>query len=261
MRRAKAWLGRHGLSGIEPFPLLAARLTVRRRASAALLAVLVVAAVVAIVVLDRLGANDAGMDPRAAWVRLIGFMAIVFVAVLARWLWQFAVRRGEQRLAATLTRRAAHPTATDWRAVLGRRGLACAALLYGGALGLAIATAAGASTAYDLAMAGVLLLVLAALAAITAFEVGGILRRPALAEDAGSLTVDDALRADDARSVIASPVPVLLAMFTVMSVSPATGAPLYTFCYVFIGLACVATLWSEAAAGSASGRRSPAVRS
>ncbi|HEU4421154.1 MAG TPA: hypothetical protein VFR67_01295 [Pilimelia sp.] len=261
MRRAKAWLSRHGLWGIEPFPLLAARLAVRRRASAALIAVLVVAAVVAIEALDRLGANDAGVDPRAAWQRLIALIALMLVAGLARWLWQFAVRRGEQRLAATLTRRAAHPTATDWRAVLRRRGIASAALLYGGALGFAIAIAVGARTAYDLAMAGVLLLALVAVAAMTAFEVAGILRRPALAEDAGSLVVDDVLRADDARTVAVSPVPAVLAVFTVMSISAQTAAPLYPFCYAFVGVAFAVSVWSEAAAGFATGRRSPVVRS
>jgi len=251
MRRARTWLSRRRFGGIEPTPLLAARLEIRRRGLVGLVAVMAFVALLAIALLDRLAADSAP-------TRFAGFVTVMLVAILARWLWQYVVRRGEQRLAAALTRRSAHPVAIARRDVLGRWGLVATALLYAGVLGIAVAIAALAQTTQDLATAGVLGLALVVVAAMTAGELSGILRRPALAEDAGSLAVDDALRTDDARGVLVSPVPALLATFTVMSVSPQVASSLYAFCYAFIGLAFAASVWREWAAGSAKDRGSAA---
>jgi hypothetical protein len=246
IRRAATWLGRHGLAGLAPSPLLATRLRVRRRIVASLFAAVAVIGLVAVLTYGRLGLDGYPADRRTVLARLLGNFAVVLVAVVARWSALRAVRRADRRIGATLSLRVAHPTPPGWRIVLGRRRIAVSAVLYGGALGVGIAALVRARSTQDRLVVGVLLLGLAALAAMTVAEVAEVLRRPALADDAMSLAADDALRGDDARGVIASPLPVALAAFTVTSLPAYETSSLVGFCYALIGFFLVAMMWEQA---------------
>jgi FtsH-binding integral membrane protein len=245
VRRAAAWLIRHGLTGAEPTPLLAARLRVRRQSLTAVVAALVVLGVLVVATFGNVGTDSAESFRRTATVRLIGNVAVVVAVVLARWLWLRVVRRADRRLGAALARRVAHPAQPGGRAVLGRTGLAGIAVSYGGALGIGIAALVLVHTAQDRLTAAVSLLGIAVLAVTTAVEVADILRRPALAEDPLTLTVDDVLRAEDARAVATAPVPAMLAAFTAVTLIPAVPAGLLTACYVLIGCSVVVAAWSQ----------------
>src|SRR6266540_2474770 len=69
------------------------------------------------------------------------------------------------------------------------------------------------------------------------------LARPTLAEDAGSLAADDALRAEDARTAVTSPMPVLLAEFTALALPGETASRLASVCVVAAVLACAVSVW------------------
>ncbi len=154
----------------------------------------------------------------------------------------------DRRIGAALTHRAAHPVPPAWHDLLGRRALAVGAGMYAAALALGAAAAVAAGTAQDRLIVLMLLAGLAGLAALTAAEVAAALRRPTLAEDAGSLAADDALRAEDARTAVTSPMPVLLAEFTALALPGETASRLASVCVVAAVLACAVSVWGEAAA-------------
>jgi hypothetical protein len=245
-RRAGTWLGRHGLDGASPTPLLLARLAVRRRARVATSAGLVCLGVLTIAVMNTRGWSTAAQP----LLHLLPFVIVFLAGVLVRWAWQRVVRLGDRRIAAGLTRRAAHPTPPGWRALLGRRGIAITAVTYTGSLAVAVAAATLGRTDQDRALVVILFLVLAALAAITAAEVAEAVRRPALADDATSLAVDDALRAEDARAAATSPTPAMMATFTAMTLSPDAASSLTVFCYILVGFAILAEMWDQSSAPS-----------
>lgn len=66
------------------------------------------------------------------------------------------------------------------------------------------------------------------LAALDIAEVTAVVRRPTLADDAESLAADDRMRTEDARTVLAALLPVLLA-WTVVAFQPALVALLLGF--------------------------------
>jgi hypothetical protein len=250
LRRAAAWLNRHRLTGIAPTPLLAARLAARRRTTAGLAALLIGIALLAVFTFGRLGLDSAEAYRRTATARLVGDVVVVLAAVLARWLWLRALRRADRRIGAGLSQRAAHPVPAGWRRVLGGRCLLTAAVLHAGALGVGAAAAVLASTPQDRAMAAVLLAGTAVLAATGAAEVADVVRRPALAQDAQSLAVDDVLRAEDARAIAASPLPAMLAVFTVFALTPELSARFTPVSFALVALAFLASAWTQPTAAA-----------
>jgi hypothetical protein len=246
VRQATAWLVRHGAPGVVPSPLLVARLRARRRVAAALLAVLVVIALGAVMTVGRLGTGSYEAYRRTQLTRLTGDLALVLLVVSLRWLMLRALRKADHRIAGSLPRRAAHPRPVGWQTVLGRPRLTISAVGYGGALAIGIAGAMLARTAQDRTMVAVLLTGATALAAITVAEVVDVVRRPAIAEDALSLAVDDALRGDDARLITDPLLPVMLAVLTAASLSPSVTSSLMGPCWTLLGLTALASIVDSA---------------
>jgi hypothetical protein len=242
-RRAAAWLGRHGMNGVTPSPLLVARLRVRRRITAALLVAAVAIGVVVVVRNDHIAGDSIESWRGSAVDRLAGTVALVLFVVLARAVAMRAVRRADRRIGAALTRRVTRATPLGWRAVLNRRRAAIAVVNYGGAVGLGVAAAVLANNGNDRLVVAVALLGVVAVAALGAAQFGAALRRPALAEDAVTLAADDALRVDDAREQLISPLPALLVTLAGTSLTPSVTSSLATFGCVLIVFNALAVIW------------------
>jgi hypothetical protein len=235
-RRARTWLAQHGMAGVEPTPLLVARLGARSRVRAGTVAV--AAAGILIMVITQFGDwSDSETVHDGAARRLLGYVAFVLLIVLAAGLGQRAAVRAERRLSATLGRRVAHPTPPTWRTVLGLRYLMLAVAGHGGAVTVAaIAAVAVTRTRADRVTVALLLTGLIALAALTAAAIANIVRQPALADDAVSLAFDDRLRADSARVLAATPLPGLITMLTVVWIAPNPPWPVTMMCFGLLGL-------------------------
>ncbi|MDG6110008.1 hypothetical protein Daura_20825 [Dactylosporangium aurantiacum] len=194
LRDAGAWLAGHGLGDVEPTPLLAARLAVRRRARLAgsiLLAVFLCA--VALAYVSSLP-DGAGRGP------LLALTSAVVALVLGQSLLDRWVRRADRRAAATLPRRAAHPVRLGWRTLLGPPRAALALITYAGAAAMAVRGLVEPDAGTRFA-AVVLLIGLAGVAAAAAVQLRHILTHPTVADDEASLTADVILRVEDAREV------------------------------------------------------------
>lgn len=194
LKEAGAWLARHGLTGVAPTPLLAARLAVRRRArvaGAVLVAVFICA--VALAYVSNLPDGD-GRGPLLALTATVVAL-LVGQSLLDRW-----VRRADRRAAATLPRRAAHPVRLGWRTLLGPPRAALALVTYAGAAAMAVRalTEPDAGTRYA---AVVLLIGLAGVAAVMAVQLRHVLTHPTVADDEASLTADVVLRVEDVREL------------------------------------------------------------
>ncbi|GAA0228834.1 hypothetical protein [Cryptosporangium japonicum] len=238
IRIARLWLAGRGLAEVPPTPGLAARLTVRRRARvAAAVALAVFLVAVALVNVAQLP-SDATDDELGAGrlVALLGLVALVLALVLTlslldRWVW-----RVDQRAAAALARRAAHPVRPDWRSVLGRARAAFLVTTFAAATVLAIANlVVRDSTARYAAIIQVV--GLCGLAVGTALQLRHVLTRPVVADDENSLTVDHLMRVEDAREVA---VPTAVWSLPVVSVF-ATGLDSWNYAWLaFIVLSVVA---------------------
>ncbi|MEU4540073.1 hypothetical protein AB0G15_35055 [Streptosporangium sp. NPDC023825] len=196
LRMAGGWLAQHGLADARPTPLLARRLAVRRRAH---LAAHVIPAV--LIIASGLAAVSAFGDvpPRNSLSRL-ALAAMVAGLLLAQSLLDRWVRRVDQRAGATLSRRVAHPIQPGWRVVLGRAYAIFAVAMFAGAMALAgSALAVPDPTVRQLAV--VLLIGLLGGTAILIMQLRHLLRRPVVAEDEESLTVDVIMRVEDAREL------------------------------------------------------------
>ncbi|GAA0943064.1 hypothetical protein [Virgisporangium aurantiacum] len=195
-KHVTAWLRRHELDDALATSVLATRLAVRWRArlvGSIMLALLFIVA--ALVQTFQLTTEDYGPLRPTLLVVLAVFVGglVVTQFLLDRW-----VRRVDQRIGATLSRRATHPVHPGWRSVVGRSH---AALGIGSFLG-AVALAVSALTVTDPVVrygALVLLTGVCGVGAVVAVQLRHLLSRPVVADDAASLTADVIMRIEDAR--------------------------------------------------------------
>jgi hypothetical protein len=202
LRRAGAWLVRHGLSDAPATPLLAARLAVRRRARRAdqlMLAVLIIAAALA-QAYERLAITEHGGFWPHSQVPVLVLTALMAGLLLIQALIVLWVRRVDRQAGSTLSRRAAHPVQPGWRAVLGRPYAVFAIATFVGALvlGVSALTVQDSTVRYA---AVILLLGLLGVGLGVALQLRDLLARPVVAEDEVSLTADVIMRVEDAREL------------------------------------------------------------
>ncbi|WP_049556226.1 hypothetical protein [Nonomuraea sp. SBT364] len=232
LRMAGAWLARHDLAEARPTALLAGRLAVRRRARLAahvILAVLILASALAHPAVG-------GLPPHRSLPALTALVAglLLAQALLDRW-----VRRVDQRVGATLSRRAAHLTPPGWRAVLGRPYAVFLLATFAGAMVLAgSALAVPDPTVRQLAV--VLMIGLLGVAAIVVMQLRHLLRHPVVAEDEESLTADVIMRVEDARELTTPSVQWSLPVVLLFGTAPAWWSAA-SIAYLIVGLlACIA---------------------
>ena len=216
--RARWWLDRHRLRGIEPTPLLAARLAARRagiRAEIATIAIVILGMLAwSFVVRWGKGSDDPGAGD-FAW--LASFYVALIAGMAVGFWWQ---RRTEQPLLAAMTVRSAHPAATSPVRLLGRRRLTAAIAVNGGGLVVGVAVAVLATTERERAIGLAVLVGVAVLATLGTLILAIVLRRPSLAEDSDSLAVDDRLRLEDAKRALvpyALPIGLIAALDSTLS--------------------------------------------
>lgn len=238
LETARLWLAGRGLADVTPTPMLAARLTVRRRArlAAAILpaAFLVATALVYVSALPIRPADDSfGTQRRWALVVLTALVAglVLGLSLLDRW-----VRRVDQQAGAELPRRATHSVRPGWRTVLGVPRAALLATIYAGAAVLAIAALTVRDGAARYA-AVILLIGLCGVAIGTAVQLRHVLTHPVVADDEVSLRADLLMRVEDAREVA---LPTVVWSLPVVSVFDTGLDPWNTGWLVFIVLSVIA---------------------
>ncbi|MEO3821622.1 hypothetical protein [Plantactinospora sp. B24E8] len=194
---AGVWLERHGLADVEPTPLLAARLAVRRRvrvADSLLLAAFIVGAALTHV-------SVLGSDATTSWLPTLVLVALVVGLLVAQWLLGWWVRHVDRRAGARLPRRVAHPVQLGWSAVLGRPYAVFTVVTYTAALLLAASVLAVPDP--DLRRgATVVLIGLTGAAVGVILQLRNVLASPAVAEDEASLTADVIMRVEDVRALV-----------------------------------------------------------
>ncbi|HYN93103.1 MAG TPA: hypothetical protein VES42_04575 [Pilimelia sp.] len=199
---ARLWLAGRGLTDVTPTPVLAARLTVRRRArlaGAVLLAAFLCATALVYVSALPIRPADDGFGAQRRWAlvvltALVGGVVLI-LSLLDRW-----VRRVDQQAGAELPRRATHSVRPGWRTVLGVPRAALLAVTYAGAAVLAIAALTVRDGAARYA-AVILLIGLCGVAVGTGVQLRHALTHPVVADDEGSLRADLFMRIEDAREV------------------------------------------------------------
>ncbi len=231
--RAATWLKRHGVPEQAPSHLLAARLRARRRLAAPVIGLAAALAVGIVFGSAQLRPDD---YRRSVAPRIVTEFVVILAIVGLTWWWLRAVRRADLKIGAALPRRVTRPTRAGYPQVLGRHRLVIGAIGYGGSFALGLVALALARTGADRAVAGVLLAGLAVLTMLTTAELVEIVRRPAVAEDALTLAVDDALRVDEARGIVTSSIPALMTAFTVASLSTGTPSALVAVGYGLLAL-------------------------
>jgi hypothetical protein len=195
-------LAGRGLADVTPTPMLAARLTVRRRArlvAAILPAVFLCATALVYVSALPIRPSDDGFGTQRRWA-LVVLTALVSGLVLGLSLLDRWVRRVDQQAGAELPRRAAHSVRPGWRTVLGAPRAALLASIYAGAAVLAIAALTMRDGAARYA-AVILLIGLCGVAVGTAVQLRHVLTHPVVADDEDSLRADLLMRVEDAREV------------------------------------------------------------
>ncbi|MEU8074988.1 hypothetical protein AB0B31_06015 [Catellatospora citrea] len=191
------WLIQRGLADVEPTPLLATRLAVRRHAKLAdslLLAAFLIGAALT-------HALSLPADVTSSWLPLLALAALVVGLLVAQWLLGGWVRRVDQRAGGELPRRVAHPVELGWRAVLGRPHAAFAVATFAGALLLALSVLPIADATLRNG-AVVVLIGLAGTGVGIVLQLRQVLASPAVAEDEASLTADVIMRVEDARALV-----------------------------------------------------------
>jgi hypothetical protein len=235
---ARLWLAGRGLADVTPTPMLAARLTVRRRArvaAAVLPAAFLIATALVYVSALPIRPTDDGFGTQRRWA-LVVLTALVAGLVLGLSLLDRWVRRVDQQAAAELPRRATHSVRPGWRTVLGVPRAALLAVTYAGTAVLAIAALTTRDTAARYA-AFILLIALCGVAVGTAVQLRHVLTHPVVADDEGSLQADLLMRVEDAREVA---VPTVVWSLPVVSVFESGLDPWNTGWLVFIVLSVIA---------------------
>ncbi|SNY49768.1 hypothetical protein [Paractinoplanes atraurantiacus] len=238
LETARLWLAARGLADVAPTPMLAARLTVRRRArlaAAILPAVFLIATALVYVSALPLRPADDGSETQRRWA-LVVLTALVGGLVLGLSLLDRWVRRVDRRAGAELPRRAAHSVRPGWRTVLGVPRTALLAIIYAGAAVLAIAALAVRDGTARYA-AVILLIGLCGVMAGTAVQLRHVLAHPVVADDEGTLRADFLMRVEDAREVA---VPTVVWSLPVVSVFDTGLDPWNTGWLVFIVLSVIA---------------------
>ncbi|MDP9793263.1 hypothetical protein J2S43_001775 [Catenuloplanes nepalensis] len=235
---ARLWLAGRGLADVASTPMLAARLTVRRRArvAAALLLAgfLIATALVYVSALPIRTAEDGfGTDQRGA---LAVLTALTAGLVLGLSLLDRRVRQVDARVGAELPRRAAHSVRPGWRTVLGVPRLALLTTTYAGAAVLAIAALVTRDGAARYA-AVILLIGVCGVAAGTVVQLRHVLTHSVVADDEDSLRADLLMRVEDAREVA---LPTAVWSLPVVSVFDTGLDPWNTGWLVFIVLSVIA---------------------
>ncbi|MEU8635687.1 hypothetical protein AB0C38_26275 [Amycolatopsis sp. NPDC048633] len=198
-RAAVKWLGGRGVRVAEPATSLTARLSVRggKRAPEAFTAVFLVNAVIFIGIagyqfLRLLPGVDRSSDlPDGGWWSLIAASVL-----LTAWL---HLRAGDRRAAVQLGDRRLDRPRPPWREVVNGWYLTTLLITFGGGAALGIALAATGSV-WALFWLGLLALG----AVVDAVILTGVVRRPVLAEDEGSLAVDAVTRLEDVQLAMPS---------------------------------------------------------
>ncbi|MGK3201227.1 hypothetical protein [Amycolatopsis sp. MEPSY49] len=197
-RAAAKWLKRHGVSVAEPATLLTARLSPRggKGVPEAFVPVVVVTVVNCVALFGyrflQLLPGVERADLPAGGIATLTAVLVLSVAWLHR-------RAGDRRAAVQLgTRRLDRPT-PPWREVVGGWYVTSLAITFGGGavLGIALAAAGSLWAVFWLAL-------LAVGAVVEAVILTGVLRRPVLAEDDGSLAVDVVTRLEDVHLALPS---------------------------------------------------------
>ncbi|MBB3100343.1 hypothetical protein FHR83_008065 [Actinoplanes campanulatus] len=235
---ARLWLDGRGLADVTPIPMLAARLTVRRRArlgAAILPAVFLCATALVYVSALPIRPADDGLGTQQRWALVVLTVLtaglVLGLSLLDRW-----VRRVDQQAGAGLPRRAAHSVRPGWRTVLGVPRATLLAVTYAGAAVLAIAALTVRDGAARYA-AVILLIGLCGVAAGTAVQLRHVLTHPVVADDEGSLKADFLMRVEDAREVA---VPTVVWSLPVVSVFDTGLDPWNSGWLVFIILSVIA---------------------
>ncbi|MEU8661137.1 hypothetical protein [Actinoplanes philippinensis] len=235
---ARLWLKGRGLADVTPTPMLAARLTVRRRArlGAAILpaAFLITTALVYVSALP-IRSTDDGFGTQRSW-SLVVLTALVAGLVLGLSLLNRWVRRVDKEAAADLPRRAAHSVRPGWRSVLGLPRTALLVITYAASavLGTVALTMREGAARYA---AVILLIGLCGVAVGTAVQLRHVFTHPVVADDEGSLRADLLMRVEDAREMA---VPTVVWSLPVVSVFEAGLDPWNTGWLAFIMLSVVA---------------------
>ncbi|MBM2618541.1 hypothetical protein JIG36_23580 [Actinoplanes sp. LDG1-06] len=240
LETARLWLAARALADVTPTPMLAARLTVRRRARVAVavvLAVFLCATALVYVSALPIRPSDDGFGTQERWA-LVVLTALVTGLVLGLSLLDRWVRRVDQRAGAELPRRAAHSVRPGWRTVLGVPRAALLASTYAGAAVLAIASLATREGSARYA-AVILLIGLSGVAVGTAVQLRHVLTHPVVADDEGSLKADFLMRVEDAREVA---LPTVVWSLPVVSVFDTGLDPWNTGWLVFIVLSVIAVV-------------------
>jgi hypothetical protein len=223
------------MPGIEPTPLVIARLVTRMRgARAELITVFVcTAGLVAWVAVDP--RFDGDTTPQNADLNGLGWsIAVNAVLVLTASIGLWHRHRAEDARLAGMTVRTAHPSAADVRQVLGPASFNAAVAAYGGGLALGAITALLAPKAGDRMLGLAFLIGVVVFIGLAVLNLAVVLRRPALAEDADSLRVDDVLRSVDARSVV-GPYPAIAAVVAGVSTTDGSWLIWPFLCYAAVG--------------------------
>ncbi|BCJ57582.1 hypothetical protein [Micromonospora endophytica] len=193
---AGRWLARHGLADVEPTPLLAARLAVRRRAKLAD-SLLLAAFLIGAALTHALRLTYAS----SSWLPLLALTALVVGLLVAQWLLRWWVRRVDQRAGAQLSRRVAHPVKLGWPAVLDWPYTVFTVAAFTSAVLLAVSVLPVPDSGLRFG-AIVVLIGLAGAGAGTVMQLRQVLASPAVAEDEASLTADVVMRVEDARALV-----------------------------------------------------------
>lgn len=224
---ARAWLAKHGVHVPRPTRLLSIRLGTRKRARWTrlsyywFLAILAICGAVGYQALQYLP-NVRGKDMTESNALYFVYMALQFTTWLTG---RKQDRRALQRLSLPAT---SFPRRSSWQ-VLGGWFIAGTVTTFGGgaALGVAMYLTTSART-YAWSWLG--LLALSAIA--TTVTVNGVLRAPTIAEDEGSLAVDELVRTENAFALF----PAMFAIPVLFDLISDNRQP-HTFTWLLVGYA------------------------
>ncbi len=193
----RLWLDQHGLTDVEPTPLLKTRLSVRVQAKV-VGSLLIAGFLIGAALTHTLRLKD-GVTP--SWLPLLLLALLVAGLLVGQWLLSAWVRRVDRKAGAQLSRRVAHPVALGWREVLGKPLTIFTIASYASALLLAVSVLPIADAGLRNGAIVVLVGLIGSGAGLI-MQLRQVLASPAVAYDEGSLTADVIMRIDDARALV-----------------------------------------------------------